>query len=143
MAYPHDKQEVVFTTTAGSNVFSATTSGDKGYHPVLFVPHVVRACAVTPVNSGAVTSTLQVLFKHLSLASGSTASTIATINGIASDQSGDVIYKSGLNVTLQPGERVVLNVSQIVSGTSNFSAVVYMEPKWEQPTNDASMRVTT
>jgi hypothetical protein len=143
MAYTHGKYEVMFTGTAGAVDHSATTSGDKATWAPGAVPHVVRRCVVIPTNSGAVTSTLQVLFNHISLASGSTASALDQINGVASDASGDILYSAALNVTVNPGEQVVMNVVQIVSGTSNFKAMLYVEPKWETFANLTRSRITT
>ena len=142
MAYTHSKQEFLFQTGSGP-VYTATTSGDKGFWSPMYVPHYVRAVSVMTVNSGAVMSTLKVLFNHISMASGSTASAIDQINGTSTHAAGQVLYIDGLNVKVSPGERVNMNVTQIVSGTCNFMSSIYIEPCWEQPGNDTTMVTAT
>ena len=144
MAYPHSKQEIVFTATDGSHKFSATATGDKATWGPCYVPYIIRACSVALTTSGDNWGSMNVLFNHLDLSSGSTASEITTIIGNATDKSGHVIYKDGLNVEVKPGEEVVLNVSAAATSTSaGFRATLYVEPRWEVPGNNSEMRSTT
>ena len=136
--YSQTQYEVLLTAT---NV-TATTSGIKAQWGPGMHPHIVRGVAILlmsgePVNPG------QVIFDHLDLASGATASTIATINTTSDDLSGDVIYKDGLNVEIQPGQVMRVRVPAIVSGELAFFATAYVEPRWERPANVSDMRETT
>lgn len=144
MAYTHTQHEVQFTTTAGGRTISATATGDKGEHMFGFVPHKIRAIAVMPLTSGSIYTSLQVSINHLDLASGSTASAIAVLNGSATDKPGHVIYKQGLDVTVNPGQKVVVNVSAAATdATADIAVSMFVEPLWQQPADDASMRATT
>ncbi len=141
MAYTHSKYEVIMTNTASG--VSCTTSGDKAIWAPALVPHIIRAVAIVHRTSGTTPSGLSCVFNHLDLTSGSTASAIATLVGTSSDKSGHVVYKTVTSeVVVKPGESVVFNNSQIVSGVCNVLPVLYVEPKWEEPANNTEMRVT-
>lgn len=139
MAYPHTQYQITLTPSA----VTVTTSGDKAEWYCGPVPHVIRKVAIAYTVSGMTPSGMSVIFNHLDTTSGSTASAIATINGTSSDAVGHVVYKSGLNVTINPGEKVVFNNSNIVSGACNVVAMMWVEPKWEQAANLTNLRVTT
>ena len=69
-----------------------------------------------------------------------------TINFNATDKVGSVLYKDALNVKVEPGQAVYVNVdtTPTASGTGdNIMAKMYVEPAWEQPRNDATLRITT
>lgn len=90
-----------------------------------------------PANPGVI------LLRKVDLASGSTATTVATINTSSNDTTGDVIYKKNLNVEVLPGEVVFVNVPAVVSGSLSFKASIYIEPRWEVQANVSDMRETT
>jgi len=139
MAYPQSKYQVMMTTSG----VSCTTSGDKAEWHCGVVPHIIRRCGIIYTVSGATPSGLAVIFNHLNLASGSTASALDTIYGTSSDIVGNVVLSAELNVQIDPGEKVVFNNSQIVSGACHVVPVIWVEPKWEVPGNITNMRVTT
>lgn len=139
MAYPHNKQHIMMTTSG----ISATTSGDKASWSPGYMPMIVRAVGVTYTAGNTTAGGFSGLFNHLDLASGSTASAIGTLIGNATDKKGHVIYKDGLNVEIDPGQSVVFNVTKICSGVCNVQPWLYVEPRWEQPGNDTGMRETT
>lgn len=140
MAYPHTKYQVMMTTSG----VTCTTSGDKAEWHCGIVPHVIRRCGIVYTASGMTPSGLAVIFNHLDVTSGSTASALDTIYGTSSDLTGHCVLSAALNVTINPGEKVVFNNSQIVSGVCNVVPFLWVEPKWESHENLASnMRVTT
>lgn len=138
MAYDHTQYEILMTATAAS----ATATGDIAKWSPGYVPHVIRAVAIIPTVSGVTLSGAVFNFNHLSLVSGSSATTIDTINGTATVTPGRVMYADGLNVKVSPGEEVICNVGTAKSAL-NVKAVLFVEPKWEQPGNDTSMVETT
>jgi hypothetical protein len=138
MAYPHGKQHVPMAASG----LSATTSGDKVRWYPGFMPMIVRAVGVVYTTSGTTAGGFQGTFNHLSLASGASATTIDSVFGTSSDKAGHVVYATA-NVEVDPGECVVFNVPKICSGVCNVVPFLYVEPRWEQPGNDATMRVTT
>lgn len=120
---------------------SATTSGTKAEWAPGLVPHIIRGFSMSLATG--VTNPVSVKLLHISLASGSTASDIATINTTTGDLAGIVVYKQNLNVEVTPGQKVILNVPAIVSGAANFRASIMVEPRWERPANNTVMRATT
>jgi len=139
MAYPNTQYEVLMTATA----VSATATGDVGEWMPAYLPHVIRGVAIIPTTTGGTYGSLNVTFNHLDMASGSTASAIDVIYAVSSDKPGHVIYAK-TNVVINPGEKVVCNVSAAATSTAaNFKAVLYVEPKWDVPGNNTGMRVTT
>jgi hypothetical protein len=139
MAYPHGKYQVLMTTSG----VTCTTSGDKAEWYCGMVPHIIRYAGIIYSISGATPSGLDVIFNHISCASGSTASALDHIYGVSSDLVGNVVYSTPLNVVVSPGEKVVFNNSAIVSGVCNVIPFLWVEPKWETPANSTVMRVTT
>ena len=140
MAYTHSKNEVMMSATA----LSATTSGVVAYYAPGYVPHIIRGCAIVYTATANTSSGLTVAFNHLDNTSGSTASAIATLVGVSSDLAGHVVYKTVTSeVVVQPGEQVQLDITGAASGDCNFYPILYVEPKWEQPVNNANMRATT
>lgn len=144
MAYPHSKQTIMMTSTAGSHKFTATAAAELSTWGPGYVPYIIRAVSIEPTTSGDNWGSAVWRFNHRDLSSGSTATTIATIIGVATDKVGHVIYKSGLEVEVKPGEEVVLDVTTAATSTSaGFRAILYVEPRWEEPGNNAEMRATT
>lgn len=145
MAYSHVQYEHIFTSTAGSGEFSATATGIKS-KPFFagVMPQIIRGFAVLPLTSGADMSGAVIQIDVTNLTSGSTASAAATVNMVATDKPGHVIYKDGLNVRVNPGSKAELRVSTAKTGTQQFAAVMFVEPSWENPRNRATtMRITT
>lgn len=139
MAYPHSKQEILMTPTA----VSATATGDKAEWNPGYMPHIIRACVVMPTVSGTTISGMTFNFNHLSLVSGSTATAIATLFGTATVTPGRAMYKDDLNVEVLPGEQVVFNLGTGAASGVNVKAVIYVEPRWEQPANLTNLVQTT
>lgn len=142
--YTHTKYEVLLTPT---NI-SITASGDQGiqWSPGM-VPHIVRGFSIMTISgngniaaSGGVNS---VKLKHLSAASGSAATDIATVVLATTDVPGKVIYKDGLNVEVKPGEFIFVNIPTAFASGTLFKAMAYVEPRWERPANITAMRATT
>lgn len=139
MAYPHGQYQVMMTTSG----ISATTSGDKAEWHCGAVPHILRRAGVIYTTSGVDATAFSALFRLLALASGSTASTMATVIGTATDKVGHVVYKDSLNQTVNPGSKVVFNIPAIVSGACNVVPFLWVEPSWERLANVTNARVTT
>lgn len=142
--YNHVQYEYIFTATNGAGDFSATATGIKS-KPFFVgaVPMVIRSLNVLPLTSGADYSTAVIQIDKTNLASGSTASAVASVVMVATDKPGHVIFKDGLNVQVNPGEKVELRVSTAKTGTQQFAATMFVEPMWDNPRNRSTMRVTT
>lgn len=149
MAYSHNQTQVLFASG-----MSATASGDKAYWAPGYMPHIVRAAGVIITTSGSTTSGAVIAFKHISIASGATASDLAVLTMTSGTSSGggtpttalvagNVMYKDGLNVKVNPGQKVVLNVRTAVTGVCGIRGWLWVEPSWENPLNNTSMFFTT
>lgn len=140
MAYPHLQQEIMMTAASGA---SATATGDIATWAPLYKPHIVRAVCIAPTVSGTTISGMVFNFNHLKpVSSGWSSSAIDVINGTSGGAAGSVMYADGLNVEINPGDLVVLNVGTAASGI-NVRGTIFVEPRHEEPTNDTSMVVTT
>lgn len=141
MAYTHQTNEIIMTPTAAS----VTASGAIGntYDPGLYPVRVVGFCVI-PTTSGIDYDPMQVSLNIVDTTSGSTASTIDTIYGVASDAPGHVIYAKGLNTKCSPGQRLQVNLDAAVTATAAAAKVmVYVQPQWDEPGNNSDMRQTT
>lgn len=140
MAYTHSKYEIMMTASS----LSATTSGVVARWAPGYIPHYVRAVGIVYTATGNTSSGLTAAFQHLDNTSGSTASAIGTLVGVASDVAGHVVYHTVTgDVLIQPGERVELDLTGAASGDCLIIPILYVEPKWEQPANNSNMRATT
>lgn len=143
MAYNHGQYQVTFPSG-----MTATASGNKAGWTPGYMPHHVRAAGIVVTTSGSTTSGAVFAFLHDSLASGSTPSDLAVLtltSGTAGTAPiyGDVVVKDGINVKVNPGERVILNVRTAVTGVSGFRGFLWVEPTWEVPENMAKVHRTT
>jgi hypothetical protein len=142
--YNHVQYEHIFTSTAGAGEFSATATGIKS-KPFFVgaVPMVIRSLNVLPLTSGADYSGAVIQIDVVNLATGSTASAVAACVMVATDKPGHVIFKDGLNVQVNPGQKAELRVSTAKTGTQQFAATMFVEPVWDNPRNRSTMRVST
>jgi hypothetical protein len=140
MAYSHTQYQVPLTATG----LDSSTSGVVGnkWTPG-YVPHVVRAFSITNTSTLANVSSLVASLERRSHASATTATAIATINGTATGGAGVVFYSAGLNATVQPGEELQFHISTGATVAATMQATVWVEPKWEEPGNNTSMKATT
>lgn len=154
MAYTHSKHVVTLTnpgTTCDHNytdVIGCTGGITSGTVAAQWlpggIPHIVRQCGITYLTSGTTASALQVQFEHLNLTSGSSASTVVTLNGVSSDKIGHVLYKNVTGeVVIKPGQALNFVIKAIITGTCNVRPYAYVEPKWDQPANATAMRAST
>ena len=147
MAYTHSKYEVQMvanrTLTENENtVISVTGTGGVAQWTPGFMPHIIRAVAVSPLTTKLI-SGCGMIFQVTGV--GSSAATICSINFTSGDDFGSkTIFWDNLNQEIKPGEIVMASVSQIgdaVPGT-RVGITLYVEPRWETPANNTNMRQT-
>jgi hypothetical protein len=138
MAYPHSKALVPMTV--GTSVLDFTTTGDKARWSPGYLPVRIRAVAVelnaAPGGAGVVRFDKRTTFAS---DTGRGTGDVATINLATSQAAGSVVYKDGLNVTVNPGEEVVVTVATASAGVSGAKVTLYIEPQWENPANFTKM----
>jgi hypothetical protein len=144
MAYHHGKYSVMLTATAIAAT-SSGTDGDVGARKWVpgYMPHILRAFSMTNTGSGADMSALVVALQRRGQGA-TTVTGLATLYGTATTGQGVVIYKDGLNATIGPGDEIRVNVSTksaVSGGLMHYT--MWVEPRWETPTNITNMKVTT
>jgi len=140
MSYGHTQYQVDLTVTGVDATVSGTVGGR--WAPG-FVPHVIRAFAI--INSSAVadqSSGVYVLERGSSGSATGAATGLATINGTATGGAGVIFYSGDLNATIHPGEDVRLHITTAAAGAALVKAVLWVEPKWEEPGNNTNMKAT-
>jgi hypothetical protein len=138
MAYPHSRALVPMTI--GTATLDFTTTGDKARWSPGYLPVKIRAVAVelnaAPGGAGVVRFDRRVTFAS---DTGRVNGDVAVINLATSQVAGSVVYKDGLNATVNPGEEVVVTVATASSGVSGAKVTLYIEPQWENPANITKM----
>ena len=138
MAYTHTKQMVQMTDTAVL-VNSTGVKGNK-WTPGI-IPYVVRGFAMTNTSGLTDLSALVVNLENTVL-TGPTTNVLATLKGTTAAGSGTVIFKKGLNVQINPGEELSINVTTAATVAATMQFTVLMEPKWETDENITVMKAT-
>lgn len=127
-----------------SAVFSAASTGDKAVFTPGMLPFVIRSVAVTlnasPGDAGVIK------FDKRPTAgsdSGRGDGDVAVLNLATTHSAGQVIYKDGLSVRIDPGEQVVAQVTDASAGVTAATVHMLIEYIQENPANDANMVATT
>jgi hypothetical protein len=135
MAYPHSKYEVMVVKDAALD-----STGDKGDWAPGYVPHVIRAVAVVVTNTIGAAGVVK--FDKRPTAGSDTSrgdGDIAEINLATTHDAGEVVYVDGLDEVINPGEEVVVEVTDACAASDTGHIIIYVEPYWEQPENNADM----
>jgi hypothetical protein len=142
MAYPHSRALVPMTV--GTATLDFTTTGDKARWSPGYLKVIIRAVAVelnaAPGDAGIVRFDKRVTFAS---DTGRINGGVATVNLATTHAAGSVVYKDGLNATIEPGEEVVVTVTDASAGVSGAKVTLYVEPQWENPANFSKMRLSS
>lgn len=139
MAYVHSKYEVIVAKD-----IDLGTTGDKGDWAPGFVPHYIRAVAVVVTNTIGAAGVVK--FDKRPTAGIDTSrgdGDVAVVNLATTHDEGEVVYKGELNVLIKPGEEVVVEVTDLTAASDTAHVILYVEPTWEVPGNNAKMIATT
>lgn len=139
--YTH-KYEVNLNNAAA--VLDLTSTGDKARWNPGFVPHIVRAVVVAlnavPGDAGVVKFDKRVTFAS---DTGRGDGDVAVVNLLTTHLAGDVIYKDQLNVRIDPGQEVVVEVTDASAAVTGARVSLWVEPIFEHPDNDTNLKATT
>lgn len=137
MAYVHSKYEVILAKGADLNSVADVTGAR--WSPGL-VPHYVRAVALCIDNAigGAGVLKFDKRATHGS-DTGRGDGDVAVLTIPNSTAGGVILYKEGLNVLIRPGEEVVAEVTDATAASDTGTIILYVEPSWERPANNAAM----
>ncbi len=135
--------------TSGTATIDATSTGDKAIWGPVFVPHIVRAVAVSlnadPGDAGVVKFDLRPTRGSDTSRTDGTVGTVslATSHDFTAGSTPAVIYHVPSSpVTVSPGQEVVCEVTD---ASANCSAVVvglWVEAIYDRPGNSTGMTAT-
>lgn len=157
MAYTHSKYEVEVIPAQGATVVGATAlmnGMDMGSGTTIigswapgFVPHIIRGAALIRVGAQATAGfsggAVKVNFRG-DLTTPGTPTTLFSISMPSSPVGHKAIYhRPTYQIELKPG--MVLDVNCDVAATVGVyaKAILYVEPRWEEPGNVTTMQAAT
>lgn len=154
MAYTHSKYEIMMlphlasTHVSGDNSavdLTLATTIDLAHWAPGIVPHIVRGVGVVfTVNGASDIAVGQIEFQHAKpvFTGTDTATVIAALNfpTVLSLATARVLYKLVTGqVIINPGEGVRARMQTVATAGVRGQLVLYLEPKWETPTNIGNM----
>lgn len=140
--YTH-KYEVVVTSNAGVKELDLASTGDKANWAPGLVPHVIRAVSVKITNDIGATGTVN-FDKRITFGTdtGRVGDVIAGIALTTAHLGGKVVYRDGLNVTIKPGEQLIVAFDDAAAAGDLCEVTLWVEPVWENPSNNTAMVAT-
>lgn len=152
MAYTHSRYEVEMipntAATAGGPTALANGSrldatGIAAQWGPGFVPHIIRGAAVVPLVTINGSDDTFVRF-DADLTTPGTPTTLFTINVPTSGAPHrSIFYKPTYYIEIVPGDRLTANVTAAATAGVYGKIMLYVEPRWEEPTNITGMLSTT
>jgi hypothetical protein len=135
MAYTHTQYEVI----VGKDLSLASTA-DVADWACGMVPHRIRAVGVVITNTVGSAGIVK-LDKRPTAGSDTSRGDgdVCTINLATTHDAGEVVYKTGLNVEILPGQEVVAEVTDACASGDTAHVVMLVEPRWDQPANNTKM----
>lgn len=136
--------EVRMGAVTGTTNLDLTSTGDKARWAPGLAPVIVRQVAVI-VNAAPGDAGVVKIDKRPTYGSDTSRGDGdgGVINMLTSHAAGNVIYKSGLNVTVNPGQELVAEVTDASANVNSAQIVLLVEPSPEQPANISAMKATT
>lgn len=156
MAYTHSKYEVELNSpigpsdgakpTAAAHGVRLDATGVAGQWGPGMVPHIVRGAAIVPLSPTTNhTNAISVRF-DADISTPGTPTDIFTI--VLPTTAGgrahhSVYYRPTYYIEIKPGSLVRANVTAAATAGVYAKAVLYVEPRWEEPGNLTGMTQTT
>lgn len=156
MAYTHSKYEVEIIPAQGPTAAGATavmngmdlavTTICGAWGPG-YVPHIIRGAALVRVGAQATTAftgaAVGVRFEA-DISTAGTATHLFTIS-MPSEAVGhkSIYHTPTYNIEIKPGSLVELHATTAATVGVYAKAILYVEPRWEEPANVTSMRAAT
>jgi len=151
MAYTHSKYEVqmmpvmptlaVTTRVGGAEMHIATTVCAE-WSPG-FVPHIIRGAAIKHVGATVVAGDSFGVNFTADLTTPGTPTSLFKI-GMPSGFSHNSIYHvPSYLIEIKPGQTVRMNPTAAATKGVAIQAILYVEPRWEEPGNITGMTLTT
>lgn len=153
MAYTHSKYEVMMVPAGRSISASgaATTlnnvqldvTGVVARYRTGFVPHLIKGAAVLSSATVQHDAAVHVGFELDSTVAGTPTRAFTIVLPTAGAVHESVYYRPTYNIEVKPG--MTLNARVTAAATSNVDAdiILYVEPRWEEPSNVTGMLAST
>ena len=128
----------------GTTVLDLTTIGDKARWSPGFVPHIIRAVVVA-VNAAPGDAGVVKFDKRPTYSSDTNRGDgdIAVVNLATTHAQGNMVYKKALNVTINPGQEVVVEVTDASASVNGARVSLLVEPAPEEPANITAMKLSS
>lgn len=144
MSYAHGLQEVRMGASTGVTNLDLTSTGDKARWAPGLCPMVVRQVSVlvnaAPGDAGVVKFDKRPTYgSDTSRGDGD----VAVVNLATSHAAGKCVYKKNLNVTINPGQEVVAEVTDASASVNGAQITLLVEPAYEEPGNVSAMVAST
>lgn len=140
MSYQHFQADQLI----GAGSLSLVTAAVISRRCVGYFPIRIRAFSVAFTVAGGTGSGVLKLKRRPTPGSASGEVVIATLNYTAAQAvPGKVIFVDGLNVQINPGEEMAVEVTTGLTTTGSGDCIVSYEPSWETPAAIASMTRST
>lgn len=136
-------QEVRVGAVTGTTNLDLTSTGDKARWAPGLVPVTIRQVAVL-LNAAPGDAGVLKVDKRPTYGSDTSRGDgdVTTINLATSHAAGKVVYKSGLNVTINPGQEIVFEMTDASASVNGAQISMLIEPSYEQPANLTAMVAT-
>ena len=140
MSYTHNQYEVQVVSPAVADPTNLVSAADLGYLAAGYTPFIIRAISAVVVEAlGTADATVE-LDERVTAGSntGRVNHAIMTIPQ-ATAAVGDVFYRDGLEIRIDPGEEAVIETDGGATTTGGVRVTLLVEPVWEQPANNSDM----
>ncbi len=156
MAYTHSKYEVEIVPALGAtsiagvtviNGLSLAVTSIAGVWAPGFVPHIIKGAALIRVGAQAndpfTGDPVSVIFSA-DISTPGTATKMFQIN-LPSSAHGfkSIYYRADRYIEIKPGMTVEVHAATAATAGVYAKAVLYVEPRWEEPGNVTTMQLTT
>lgn len=143
MAYTNGGLLEVPMTVAAATL-DLTSTGDKARYSPGLSPVIVRGVAVqinaTPGDAGVLKGDKRPTFgSDTSRGDGD----VFVVNILTTHVAGVTVYKMGLNTTLNPGQELVVEMTDASANLNGAKVTLLVEPSPEQPANITAMKLST
>lgn len=143
MAYTNGGLLEVPMTVAAATL-DLTSTGDKARYAPGLSPVIVRGVVIQlnaiPGDAGVVKGDKRPTFgSDTSRGDGD----VFVLNMTTSHAAGNSVYKMGLNATLNPGQELVIEVTDASAAVNAAKITLLVEPSPEQPANITAMKLST
>jgi hypothetical protein len=136
--------EIVMKSGTGTTNLDLTSTGDKSRVAPGLTPFIIRGVAVVlnaiPADAGQVDIDKRVTYGS---DTGRVTDSVTAIKMLTTHAAGNVIYKTGLNVKVSPGEEVVVAVGDASASVNGAQVTLLCEASHETPANITAMKLTT